>query len=61
MLCLTIVQLVNTNKQVTREYTDCTFQETYSVDCIIITATADNGAPIQQHIEALYINIVKLE
>ena len=42
--CLTIVQLVWTNKQMTRVDTDYKLQQLDNANCTIITATVNNGA-----------------
>ena len=60
VLCLTIVQLVWTNKKITRTITECALKQTVNTDCTIIATTIDNGAPRQHHVHMLYLNIVQL-
>ena len=54
VIYLMIVQLVQTSKQKTRVDKDCTLQQTDSIYCTTITATADNGQPIQQHMDVIF-------
>ena len=60
VLYLTIVQLVWTNKKITRTNTDYTLKQTDNTDYTIIAATAYNGAPRQHHKDVLFLNMFKL-
>ena len=57
---LTIVQLAQTNKKINRTDTYCAPQQTGNSDCTIITATECNTTPRTQHMDMIYLSIIKL-
>ena len=60
VLHLTTIQLVWTNKKITRTKTECTLKQEDNTDNTIITTNAENGVPRHHHTSMFYLNIVKL-
>ena len=59
LIFLTMVQLAQTSKKITKVGKNCALQQTERTCRTIPTATTDKGVPRQHHMDLLCLNIVR--